>query len=315
MPDKKENKEIQIPVGKYLNGLRKNPWVGVSIVLFVLLVVAAFMMSGKLGLSMVDGEEAGQKLVDFINAQGQGSAEYVSSSVDGSLYQIIVNYNGEEIPVYVTNDGKYLISDVIPLSGEAASDNSDDNSGIDSNAKAEIDESKIEGAPSLGEKNAPVTIVEFTDYECPFCGRHYTETYGQIKKDYIDTGKVKYVMMDFPLNFHPNAQKAAESAECVRDQKGDTAYFAMHDKLFTNQQSLSITNYKKWAREISGVDGAKFDSCLDSGKFEKAVLDEAAYGGSLGISGTPGFFINGIKVEGAYPYDTFKQIIDSELGA
>ncbi len=173
-------------------------------------------------------------------------------------------------------------------------------------------EVKIGDSPVLGKENAPVTIVEFSDYQCPYCGRHFTDTYGQIKKNYIDTGKVKLVFKDFPLSFHPEAQKAAEAARCVREQKNVDGYWKMHDKLFSNQQSLSVENEKKWAREL-GVDGAKFDSCLDSGKFAQAVRDDLSYGSTIGVSGTPGFFINGVSLVGAQPFGAFQQAIEAEL--
>ncbi len=102
-------------------------------------------------------------------------------------------------------------------------------------AKVEIGKS-----PVLGDKNAKVTIIEFSDYECPFCGRHYQQTYPQIKKNYIDTGKVKMSFKDFPLSFHQSAQKAAEAARCAGDQG---KYWEMHDKLYSNQESLGVDNY------------------------------------------------------------------------
>src|SRR3989338_2784146 len=104
---------------------------------------------------------------------------------------------------------------------------------------------EVKDSPVLGSKDAKVTMIEFSDYECPFCGRHFTQTYPQLKKDYIDTGKVKLFWKDFPLSFHPQAQKSAEAAHCVKELKGDAGYWAMHDKLFTNQQSLGIENFKK----------------------------------------------------------------------
>jgi len=168
---------------------------------------------------------------------------------------------------------------------------------------------EIGDSPVLGDKNAPVTIVEFSDYECPFCGRHYLQTFPQLKKEYIETGKVKLVFKDFPLSFHPNAQKAAEAARCAGEQ---SKYWEMHDLLFSNQEKLGIENYKKWAREI-GVDGAKFDSCLSSGKYASDVQADLAYGSQIGVSGTPGFFVNGKKISGAQPYIVFKQAIDAEL--
>src|SRR3989344_7101547 len=142
---------------------------------------------------------------------------------------------------------------------------------------------EIGDSPVLGSKSAKVTIVEFSDYECPFCGRHFEQTYPQLKKDYIDTGKVQLVFKDFPLSFHPQAQKAAEAARCAGEQG---KYWEMHDKLFSNQQSLSVENEKKWAKEL-GLNTAKFDSCLDSGKYASAVQADSNYGQSIGVSGTP----------------------------
>ena len=169
---------------------------------------------------------------------------------------------------------------------------------------------EIGDSPVLGSKTAKVTIVEFSDYECPFCGRHFEQTYPQLKKDYIDTGKVQLVFKDFPLSFHPQAQKAAESARCAGEQG---KYWEMHDKLFSNQQSLSVENEKKWAKEL-GLNTAKFDSCLDSGKYASAVQADSNYGQSIGVSGTPAFFINGKKLVGAQPYSSFQAAINAELG-
>ena len=162
----------------------------------------------------------------------------------------------------------------------------------------------------LGDKNAPVTIIEFSDYQCPFCGRFYTETLPLIKKDYIDTGKVKLVYRDFPLtSIHPMAQPAAESAECVREKGGDSAYWKMHDKIFENQQSLSEENLKAWAKQL----GQNIDSCLDSGKFKSEVQKDLNDATSAGGRGTPYFVINGKPLSGAQPYSAFKQVIDAEL--
>ena len=161
----------------------------------------------------------------------------------------------------------------------------------------------------LGDKNAPVTIIEFSDFECPFCARFYKQTLPQLQRAYIDTGKVKLVYRDFPLSFHPNAQKAAEAAECVREQGGDEAYFKMHDAIFENQPSLSESNLKVWAQDL----GYDIDSCLDSDKFRSEVQKDFADGQAAGISGTPSFFINGQKLVGAQPFSAFQQIIEAEL--
>ena len=161
----------------------------------------------------------------------------------------------------------------------------------------------------LGNKDAKVTIVEFSDYECPYCGRHFSETYPQIKKDYIDTGKVKIVFRDFPLSFHPNAQKAAEAAECAGEQG---KYYGMHDKLYQNQKALDVASLKTYAQQI-GLNIAKFNSCLDSGQMAGEISKDMADGQSYGVQGTPGFFVNGKFISGAQPYGVFKQAIDGEL--
>ncbi len=312
-PEKEQKKDefdpvsdvIELPVGKALkpftlSNLRKNPWILSTIILLIVLIVLLFSKSSPISGTTVSEQVAGQNLINFINSQGKGDASLVSTKQDGSLYQVTVKYQGQDVPVFVTLDGKYLISDTIPLSDTANTGNQNNNPNNAPN-QVQIDPEKIKDAPSEGNKDAKVTIIEFTDYQCPFCGKHFTDTYPQIKKDYIDTGKTRYVLMNFPLNsIHPNAEKAAESALCVKEQKGDSGYWKMHDKLFSNQESLSVENEKKWAREL-GVDGTKFDTCLDSGKYAQRVQEEESYGQSLGVSGTPAFFINGNLIEGAVP--------------
>jgi len=166
-----------------------------------------------------------------------------------------------------------------------------------------------DGDPSIGSKDATVTIVEFSDFQCPFCERFYSQTFLQIKSEYIDTGKVRFVYRDFPLNFHAQAEKTAEAAECANEQG---KFWEYHDKIFQNQQSLSIENLKLWAKQI-GLDTTKFDSCLDTGKYQSEVQKDQKDGISLGVSGTPAFFINGKALIGAQPFAAFKQLIDAEL--
>lgn len=162
-----------------------------------------------------------------------------------------------------------------------------------------------------GDPNAPVTIIEFSDFECPYCEQFYSQTLPQIQEQYIDTGKVKFVYRDLPLSFHPNAQKAAEAAECAGEQG---KYFDMHDILFENQQALSTANYKQWAGDL-GLDQASFDTCLDSGQMAAEVQADMAVAAQYGISGTPGFVVNGIVLAGALPFQNFKEVIDAELAA
>jgi protein-disulfide isomerase len=162
-----------------------------------------------------------------------------------------------------------------------------------------------------GDKDAPVTIVEFSDYECPFCTKFYEQSLQLIEKNYIDTGKVKFIYRDFPLSFHQNAQKAAEAAECAGEQD---KYFEMHDLLFEKGVSGGVSAFKQYAKEI-GLDTSDFDSCLDSGEMAQEVKDDFTAGQQLGVSGTPAFFINGKLVSGAQPYSVFEQVIEAELSS
>ena len=173
-----------------------------------------------------------------------------------------------------------------------------------SNVEVSIDDDAVKG-----DKDAPVTIIEFSDYECPFCARFYTQTYGQIQKEYIDTGKVKFVYRDFPLGFHQNAQKAAEAAECAGEQD---KYFDMHDKLFENGVAGGVASFKQFAGQI-GLNQGDFDNCLDSGEMADEVKKDMADGQSYGVQGTPAFFVNGKLISGAQPFSAFQQAIDAEL--
>ncbi|RMF54619.1 DsbA family protein [Candidatus Woesearchaeota archaeon] len=170
-------------------------------------------------------------------------------------------------------------------------------------------ESLMDDDPVKGDKNAPVTIVEWSDFQCPFCGRFYSQTLGKIYKEYIQTGKVKLVYRDFPLSFHQNAQKAAEAAECA-DEQGK--FWEMHDMLFEKGVDGGVPTFKSYAADL-GLDSEKFDSCLDSGKMAAEVQKDMRDGAAAGITGTPGFVVNGKIVKGAQPFEAFKAIIDAEL--
>lgn len=161
----------------------------------------------------------------------------------------------------------------------------------------------------LGDDDADVTIVEFSDYECPFCARFYSQTLSEIKKNYIDTGKVKLIYRDFPLGFHQQAQKAAEAAECAGEQD---KYYEMHDLLFTEGVQGGVASFKQYASQI-GLNTAKFNDCLDSGKMVSEIRKDLADGSAAGVQGTPAFFINGVEISGAQPFQVFQQIIDAEL--
>ncbi|MBI2665055.1 DsbA family protein [Candidatus Woesearchaeota archaeon] len=165
----------------------------------------------------------------------------------------------------------------------------------------------------LGDKNAPVTIVEFSDYECPFCERFYQQTLPQIKSNYIDTGKVKFVYRDFPLGFHSQAEPVAIAAECAGEQK---RYYEFHNKIFSNGGAGGKTpvDYKKWAKELK-LDMVAWEKCLGDPAIREEVQKDLRDGSAAGISGTPGFIINGKLITGAQPFGAFQQVIEAELSS
>ena len=174
-------------------------------------------------------------------------------------------------------------------------------------------------APAKGSPDAPVTIIEYSDYQCPFCVRHFNDTMPQIQ-GYIDDGTVRYVFKDFPLHsIHPQAEKAHEAARCARELGGDDGYWAMHDLLFTTQDSwakVSMSAHVEALKALAsqaGLPQAEFDECLDSGRFYEEVNADVAEGISLGVNGTPAFFINGSFLSGAQPFAVFQQAIEQAL--
>ncbi len=167
--------------------------------------------------------------------------------------------------------------------------------------------------PSMGKDNAPVTIIEFSDFQCPFCKRFNDQTMGQLKTNYIDTGKARIVFRHYPLPFHQNAPKAHEASMCADDQD---KFWEFHDILFAkgagDGTGLAVADLKQYAADLK-LDTTKFNSCLDSGKYTKYVADDMAAGSAAGVSGTPSFVINGQLVVGAQPYSVFAAAIDAAL--
>jgi len=167
--------------------------------------------------------------------------------------------------------------------------------------------------PALGQADAPVVIVEFSDFQCPYCARFARQTFPQIKREYIDTGKVKLVFRDFPLSFHKNAALAAEAAQCAYEQD---AFWEMHDRIFAGQSEWAGSSEAKqifiqYAEEL-GLDRGRFRECLDSGRYQEEVRQDFKDGASYGVTGTPTFFINGRKLVGAQPFSTFQRLIEAE---
>lgn len=178
--------------------------------------------------------------------------------------------------------------------------------------------------PIIGNPDAPIIIIEFSDFQCPFCARFHIQTLPLILEEYIDQGKVKLVFRDFPIqSIHPNALPAAVAAECANEQG---KFREMHDMLFDNQNQWNkletndvLSLFSNYASNIQ-LDQEIFDSCLTSGKYIEEIRKDLDDGRDYGVSGTPGFFVGNEKIgfvelKGAQPFESFKKIIDSQLEA
>jgi protein-disulfide isomerase len=161
-------------------------------------------------------------------------------------------------------------------------------------------------APGRGNPKAPVTIVEFSDFQCPYCVRA-RPTVNKVREAYGD--RVRFVFRHFPLDFHAQAQKAGEAVACAGEQG---KFWEMHDLLWENSSKLQVADLKAHAATL-GLDGAAFGTCLDSGRHASLVEGDLAAGQGYGVSGTPAFFVNGRPLVGAQPFEAFAQVIDDEL--
>lgn len=177
-----------------------------------------------------------------------------------------------------------------------------------------------DGGISLGDPKAPVTIVEFADFQCPFCGRFHQAVEPRIKAEYVQTGKARFIYRDFAFldsvsgNEQGESHRAAEAARCANDQG---KFWEYHDYLYEhqkgeNQGAFSDDNLKRFAAAV-GLDSGEFNSCFASGKHKDAVLSDTVAGRKAGVNGTPATFINGRLISGALPYEQFKAVIEEAL--
>ena len=181
----------------------------------------------------------------------------------------------------------------------------------------------VDNDPIIGNPDAPITIIEFSDFQCPFCERFYTQTLPLIYEEYIEPGKVKLVFRDYPIqSIHPNAVPAAIASECANEQG---KFKEMHDTLFENQNEWgkqktadALSLFSQYATKIQ-LEQEVFDSCLTSGKYIEEISKDLDDGRDYGVTGTPGFFIGNdqigyVELKGAQPFESFKKVIDSQLG-
>lgn len=205
------------------------------------------------------------------------------------------------------------------LYSRAVPSKSSDSVATGQNANKQVKEPvdvSIDDDAVLGKSDAPVTIIEFSDFQCPFCRSFWKNAFAEIVKEYIDTGKAKLVFRDYPLSFHPMGVPSAKAGECAKEQG---KFWEMHDVIFEEQEKLgegtvqyTVNDLKKWAAKV-GVNTTQFNDCVDSEKYKAEIEKDAADGVAAGVTGTPAIFINGRLIAGAQPFSVFKTIIDEEL--
>ena len=328
MEREKKDDVIEFKIPKFTTEkIRRNPWVISTFVFVVLSLVLMWNNYAGSGFGNISSEKASEILETFLSDSSGTQITVKNIVLENGLYKASVDYQGNEIALYMTKDGNYLIQDLIPLTNT-----NDDGENIGGLVSASEDDDAV-----LGDSNAEVTIIEFSDYQCPFCRKFWTETYPELKSQYVDTGKAKIIFRDLPLDtncnrnlgnqLHPMACKSAEAAECVREKAGDSGYWKFHDKIFSEQNILdsgsaigSVTktviytddDLKKWAKDL----GYEISSCLDSGKYKSEIMKDISDAGLAGGSGTPYFVIKksgeekGTALSGAQPLSAFKAVID-----
>lgn len=170
----------------------------------------------------------------------------------------------------------------------------------------------VDNDPVLGDRNAKVTMIAFDDYQGPFNAQFYRETFPLIQRDYIDTGKVRYVVRDFPLDFHSSSMPAALTANCILAYGSSSDFWKFHKTVFPNQDKLNVAYLKQLARDILSYD-EEIDSCIDSQAYKSEVDKDIQDVSAAGVQGTPTFFINGQRIDGAQPYIVFKEALDAAI--
>jgi protein-disulfide isomerase len=273
------------------------------IVIILVIIVLLIVFPEKDGT--ISSSFAKAKAHQFLEENLPEDAEFEIKEVieKNQIFEIPTMFGNETLNFYMSKDGVYFFPEGIVLS---------QTNSITANAVSDPTRYDVsaDDDPSMGSLNAPVTIVEFSDYECPYCARFWSDTLPLIKSEYVDKGLVRFVFRDMPADYHLNSRKAAEASECADDQG---MFWQYHDLLYENYASLSEKKFVQYADDLR-LDIEQFSSCVNSGKYSQEVQDDLFSAIELGLRGTPSFFVNGLKVEGAWPFEDFKAVIDGELG-
>ena len=267
------------------------------------------IMAVQATAAMAD-DATNQKIIDYYRRKNNvppGVEATITNVTDSKIpgakvatLKLTQGTQSQDVQVLMSPDGKYVVF------GEVEDVTADP-------FKAIAAKINTKDKPVKGNKDAKVTIVEFSDFQCPYCARAHQTMSDQVMKEY--DGKVKLVYKFFPLGFHPWAEPAAIAAACAYQQDPD-AFWKLYDYFFTNQQQLNPQNVKEKATEqLQGtkVKMDKWNDCFDNKKTLDYIKADQADGAAVGVTGTPAFLINGRKISGAQPFQNFKAVIDDEL--
>jgi protein-disulfide isomerase len=285
------------------------------------LVAALLVLFGGV-TSAFGADDMASRIIDYyrlkanvppgVDAKLTGIQDSKLPGIKSATIQLSRGTQTQDIEILMSADGKYVVFSGADRSGSVVGVIED----VTKNPFAEV-EAKLakvtKGRPEEGPKDAKVTIVEFSDFQCPYCARAHQTVAGQVMKEY--NGKVKLVYKYFPLAFHKWAESAAIAAECAYEQD-QAAFWTLYNYFFQNQQTMTPENVKDKSLEAlagSKVDKDKFTTCYDSKASLPQIKTDMADGQSVGVTGTPAFFINGRRISGAQPFESFKAVIDDEL--
>ncbi len=333
-------KEVSTPVSQkvsFLDSMKANLWMPATIILAVVLIIVLVFFVGKPGAAVsgntvnantndLSQTTIGQKGVEFINAQlmrGNDSVTLDSVSDMGAYYEVMVNYNNRKVPADFSKDGKYFFAQVIPLNATLPKTDTT----TTASAPTTPVQIEIGNSPKIGNSSAPVTVVEFSDFSCPFCGaasgqaadlvaymKNNDPTWEApvpgIMKDYVQTGKVQFV---YKYAFgHTGGHSASSVGWCLYDQNA-SLYWTFYDQAFAHQADVESLDKMKALAQTLGADMTSLNSCLTAKTHDAQFDTEAAQATAAGVSGTPAFFVNGKLTEGAVSYPTLKASIDAAL--
>ena len=291
-----------------------------STVILLILLIGAIYFNGFSMPTTTSNDAAVDEAVSFINENmlmGLATAEVQDVTEEYGLYKVDLLITSasldveEEYTSYITLDGKLLfptVVDLTELEGTVEETVEEAEEEVVEETADTIDLSGLDLSDEnvKGSTDAPVTMIVFSDFECPFCARAY-ETFVEVEETYGDS--LQIIFKNYPLSFHQYAQKAAEAGECANDQG---MFWEMHDMMFENAGALTVDDLKSYASAI-GLDTDTFNACLDSDEKADEVTADMNEGIALGISGTPTFIINGEMLVGAQPYEAFETAILSAL--